>query len=102
MSAHEEADLCREAAIRLLALRLSLGYETAASFARAIGYSPGKYRRYERRMSMQAGPVVRLAEAIGRVQHVSLDWLISGDPARQPPSISGSKVVSFTRRRAMN
>ncbi len=33
---------------RLRELRLFLGYETAASFARAIGYPPGKYSHYER------------------------------------------------------
>ena len=55
----------------------------------------------------QAGPlnadaIYAAMVAIRRIGPVSLDWLLGGDPARQPPSISGSKVVSFTRRRAMN
>ena len=44
---------------RLRELRLHLGYETAASFARAIGYPPDKYSRYERLGIVQTRVVMR-------------------------------------------
>ena len=62
---------------RLRALRVSLGYETAASFSRAIGYPPDRYGRYERRAPIQTGVVLRLVWAIKASGHgqVSYDWL---------------------------
>ena len=87
----------KEAAARLHILRLAFGYETAADFARAIDYQPSTYQRYERRMPIQAGPVVRLVEAIRRVGSVNLDWLCCGDPAQVPRSMPGAKVVIFPR-----
>lgn len=82
---------------RLRILRLTLGHETAASFARAIGYPPGKYSRYERVAFTQSGPLVRLVKAIegAGLGRVSLDWLAAGDLSRQPPSVAGARVVSF-------
>ncbi len=85
--------LGREAASRLRVLRLANGYETAADFARAIDYRPSTYQRYERRMPIQAGPAIRLVEAIRRIAPVSLDWLYAGDPARQPRGVPGAKVA---------
>ncbi len=67
-----------EAAARLRELRRSYGYETAASFARAIGYRPSTYRRYERRFPNQPCVFVRLCDAIWNVGPVSLDWLFMG------------------------
>ncbi len=96
-SAHK---MSRESAARLRILRLSFGYETAASFARATGYRPGTYRRYERRFPMQCGPFRKLFDAIRRIGPVSFDWLLDGDPANQPRSNSGSNVVIFTQRKA--
>ena len=63
---------------RLRELRLHLGYETAASFARAIGYSPDKYSRYERRGINDSGVLKRLVEAIEASGHgkVRYDWLL--------------------------
>ncbi len=63
---------------RLRELRLSLGYETAASFARAIGYSPDKYSRYERRGINDSGVLKRLVKAIETSGHgkVRYDWLL--------------------------
>ena len=64
---------------RLRGLRLSLGYETAASFARAIGYPPDKYSRYERRGINNAAVLKRLVEAIKTSGHgrVRYDWLLN-------------------------
>ncbi len=66
------------AAGRLRDLRRSYGYETAASFARAIGYPVARYQRYERDFSV--GNLGELYHAIRRVGPVSLGWLISWDP----------------------
>ncbi len=68
---------------RLRTLRVSLGYETAASFARAIGYPPDRYSRYERRGPTQSGVVVRLVEAIETSGHgqVSYNWLFDSKDA---------------------
>ncbi len=66
------------AAGRLRDLRRSYGYETAASFARAIGYPVARYQRYERDFSMRS--LGELYHAISRVGPVPLDWLISRDP----------------------
>ena len=66
------------AAGRLRELRRSYGYETAARFARAIGYPVARYQRYERDFSV--GDLGELYHAIRRVGPVSLGWLISWDP----------------------
>lgn len=62
---------------RMRELRLSLGYETAASFARAIGYSPDKIRRHERDGFIQAAPMMRFVRAMEKagLGAMSLDWL---------------------------
>ncbi len=49
--------------------RLFLGYETASSFARAIGYPPDRYRRYERRGICRTGVLVQLAKAVETSGH---------------------------------
>ncbi len=63
---------------RLRELRLHLGYETAASFARAIGYPPDKYSRYERRGILRTGVLTQLVKAIETSGHgkVRYDWLL--------------------------
>ena len=63
---------------RLRELRLFLGYETAASFARAIGYPPDKYSRYERRGINNSDVLKRLVKAIETSGHgkVRYDWLL--------------------------
>ena len=67
---------------RLRELRLHLGYETAASFARAIGYPPAKYSRYERRGINNSGVLKPLVEAIRTSGHgqVRYDWLLDFSP----------------------
>ena len=76
---------------RLRELRLSLGYKTAASFARAIGYPPAKICRYERQGFVQAGPMLRFVWAMekGGLGTVSFDWLCDVDTKRKwrrPPA----------------
>jgi len=68
---------------RLRELRLSLGYETAASFARAIGYPPDKYSRYERRGILRTGVIILLVRDIKTSGHgqVSYDWLFDFGPS---------------------
>ena len=63
---------------RLRELRLFLGYETAASFVRAIGYPPDKYSRYERCGINNADVLKRFVEAIKSSGHgkVRYDWLL--------------------------
>ncbi len=67
---------------RLREIRLSLGYDTAASFARAIGYPPDKYSRYERRGIERTGVLMRLLRAIKASGHgqVRYDWLFDFRP----------------------
>ena len=75
-------------AIRMRQCRKAMGFETAASFARAIGYPPDKYGRYERRGFVQGGPIVALHRAIEKagLGKVSLDWLLDvDDPEIGPP-----------------
>ncbi len=98
-----------EAAGHLRDLRRSYGYETAASFARAIGYKPDTYRRYERRFPNQCNVFMRLCDAIENVGPVSLDWLCFGGPEWAGPlfaraglrvrnGVSAQKVIDEYRR----
>ena len=72
-----------EATGNLRELRRSWGYDTAASFARAIGYGVARYQRCERRFPMYH--VVELVDAIERVGPVSLDWLLLHQPEWEGP-----------------
>ncbi len=69
-----------EAGGHLRDLRRSWGYDTAASFARAIGYPVARYQRHERRVPNSGRRIVELSHAIERVGPVSLDWLLMGQP----------------------
>ncbi len=69
-----------EAAGHLRDLRRSWGYDTAASFARAIGYPVARYQRHERRFPNSGGSMIELSHAIERVGPVSLDWLLMRQP----------------------
>ncbi len=73
----EQDEFIANFAKRLRELRLFLGYQTAASFARAIGYPPDKYSRYERRGILQTGVILRLVKAIETSGYgkVRWDWL---------------------------
>ncbi len=79
-------DECRAtSAKRMRELRLSLGYKTAASFARAIGYPPAKIRRYEREGFIQAGPMMKFVWAMEKLGlgGISIDWLLNLDTSRK-------------------
>ena len=69
-----------EAAGHLRDLRRSWGYDTAASFARAIGYDVVRYQRHERRFPNSGRSIIELSHAIERVGPVSLDWLLMRQP----------------------
>ncbi len=71
--------LCEDAG-HLRDLRRSWGYDTAASFARAIGYPVAKYQRYERRFPNSCRGIVELYHAIHRVGPVTTDWLLLHQP----------------------
>ena len=83
----EERDEFRaDAAKRLRELRLSLGYKTATSFARAIGYPPSKYSRYEREGFINGGPLIMLVSAIeNKLGHgrLSIDWIFDTGAKRK-------------------
>ncbi len=86
---------------------LHWGYDTAASFARAIGYPVARYQRCERRFPMYH--IGELADAIERVGPVSLDWLIARKPEWAGPlharsalrvrnGVSAEKAIDAYRR----
>ena len=78
MTMHQERR--DEVAARLRELRQSYGYETAASFARAIGYDVARYQRCERSFPYYSDDMTKLGLAIMRVGPVSFDWLLFGKP----------------------
>ena len=89
------------AAARLREFRLSLGYETAAGFARDIGLPPSKIRRYEQVGFIQGGPLMALVWAIeGKLGKgaLSLDWLFDGNnnspraPAKRAVRTEGNVI----------
>ena len=71
-----------ELGARLRETRLFLGYETAASFARAIGYPPAKIGRYERVGMQCSGKLLALVKAIDEAGfgELSLEWLLGFGP----------------------
>ena len=79
-------DECRATvAKRMRELRLSLGYKTAASFARAIGYPPAKIRRYEREGFIQGWPLMKFIWAMDKLGlgEISIDWLFDTGTKRK-------------------
>ena len=82
---------------RLRVLRLSLGYESAAAFARAMGFPPGTYRPFERGERTQTAATTSLALRVKERTGVTLDWLFMG---KRPPRHSrarSAKVAIFPR-----
>ena len=69
-----------DAAGHLRDLRRSWGYDTAASFARAIGYPVARYQRYERRFPNSGRSMTELFLAIERLGPMSFDWLLLHRP----------------------
>ena len=80
----EDHDKARaEGAARLRTFRLALGYKTAASFARILGYHPSQYRRYERVFFCNSGPLVLFVRALrdAGLDWIDLNWLVFGKPS---------------------
>ena len=79
----ERNKYCTAGAARLRALRRSLGYKTAASFARALGYHPDRYRRYERIFFCNGGPLAQFVHALkdAGFDWIDLNWLLVGTPS---------------------
>ena len=94
---------------RLRELQLFLGYETAASFARAIGYPPDKYSRYERQGFSDSGTLIQFVKAVENagLGSIDIDWLVDfgqkwrvppAKQTRQPLRVEGSVVhANFAR-----
>ena len=89
---------------RLRELRLALGYKTAASFARAIGYPPAKIRRYERVGIACSGALEKFTKAVDNAGFgkISIVWLLNCPPMwyrlpdKQPVRTEGNIVhVNF-------
>ena len=81
-------DVLAVTAARLRELRQSWGYDTAAGFARAIGYKPRLYQAYERRVPNRVGTFVTLLNAISTVGPVSADWIMSRRPSFIAPVVA--------------
>jgi hypothetical protein len=69
-----------EAGGHLRDLRRSWGYDTAASFARAIGYPVAKYQRHERIYPSSLATGGELFYAIERVGPLTSNWLLLHRP----------------------
>ena len=100
--AESRAECRTTSAKRMRELRLSLGYETAASFAGAIGYSPDKIRRHERDGFIQAAPMMRFVWAMEKagLGALSLDWLFdvgTNRMWRRQPGRRGARLVQTKR-----
>jgi hypothetical protein len=86
------------AARRLRLVRLSLGYESAAAFARAIGYPASTYRRCEHRFPIRYDAMLRLHHAVETIGPLSLNYVLAGDTTRQPTGRPGAAVAIFGHR----
>ncbi len=105
MTAESRAGIARH----VRQLRLSLDYKTAASFARAIGYPPGKYSRYERQGFSDSGTLMQFVKAVENagLGLIDIEWLFDFGPkwrvppakqARQPLRTEGNVVhANFAR-----
>ncbi len=98
-----------EAAGHLRDLRRSWSYDTAASFARAIGYDVARYQRCERRFPYWATDMAELGLAIERVGPFSFDCLLMRKPELGGPifaraalrvrnGVSAEKAIDAYRR----
>ena len=81
-------DIRRLMSARLRELRQSWGYDTAAGFARTIGYKPSLYQAYERRLPNSIQTFMALCNAIETIGPVSTDWLFSRRPSFIAPVVA--------------
>lgn len=80
---------------RLRVLRQTLGYETPAAFAAALGYRTRNYLAYERGERTQGAATARLNRAVHELTGVSFDWLFCGDNhpgLRQVRGVDGQQI----------
>ena len=91
------------AGVRLRTLRLSLGYKTAASFARALGYRPDRYRRYERVSFENGGPLAQFVNALkdAGLDWIDLNWLLFGEPSNIGSPLTTQERELLARVQAM-
>ncbi len=75
----------------LRGLRLSLGYQSAASFARAYDYAPCTIVRAERYGFDPAGSLMRLVKSIE-----------NGEPSRAVRAVKDAEVRHYNRRNEIN
>ena len=90
-------DRGRDVGLRLRTLRLALGDDSMAMFARRIGYRPGRYRPYERGERVRGHELIALGIAVKDTTGTSLDWLLVGDVRFAPRGISAGKVAIFRK-----
>ena len=84
-----------DSAKRMRELRLSLGYTTVASFARALGIPPTKIRRYERVGFIQSGPLMNFVRAMDKLGlgEFSIDWLFDVGTNRMLRRLPAKRAV---------
>ncbi len=94
-----EKDECRAGIARhVRKLRLSLGYPTAASFARAIGYPPSNYSRYEHQGFVGSGTMILFVNAVENagLGLINIEWLLDAGPPKwrvPPPAKQARQAV---------
>jgi hypothetical protein len=79
---------------RLEILRRHLGYDTAASFARAYGLNPRVYRGFELGKRSHGDDPLVLLQALGQIG-VNLTWVLTGRERQDKPE---SEAPVFHRR----
>ena len=96
----EKAEFDAGVAKRVREVRLCLGYKTAASFARAIGYTSGAICRYERVGMNTAGTIIVFVKAVedAGFGKLSIGWLLNsqrmwlGPPTKPAVRTEGNVV----------
>jgi len=68
-------------ALRLIATRLALGYDSQVEFARAAGVQANAWNNYE---TGRSRPKLDVAIALCDRFHLTLDWIYRGDPGGLP------------------
>ena len=71
---------------RLRAVRLAMGYDSAAAFARYLGTPASTVRRCERGQLIATHRAIPLGHALCDKAGFTLDWFFAGDPQGKAPS----------------
>ena len=93
-SAPQDSGFSNALGKRLETLRLSLGYDTAASFARGYGLDPRVYRGFELGKHSRGEGPLRLLQALDQIG-VNLTWMLTGRERQDKPE---SDAPVFHRR----